>query len=95
MRGNKCGDLKKHRRKLMAAFWLTAAALISLAIFIRPIVRFGEQSIYRDRVIFQTQTPYQRIVITEWKGYYWLYLNNNVQFTGTESISNRVLATIT
>ncbi|MBB28581.1 MAG: spermidine synthase [Gemmatimonadetes bacterium] len=74
-------NLLEHRRKLMAAFWLTAAALISLAIFIRPIVRFGEQSIYRDRVIFQTQTPYQRIVITEWKGYYWLYLNNNVQFS--------------
>jgi len=73
--------LLENRKRLTAAFWLTATALIVLAVFIRPIVQFGEQSIYRDRVIFQTQTPYQRIVITEWQGYHWLYLNNNVQFS--------------
>ena len=41
----------------------------------------GEQSRYRDRVVYQDQTAYQRIVITEWKGYHWLHLNGNVQFS--------------
>ncbi|HFE63947.1 MAG TPA: spermidine synthase, partial [Caldithrix sp.] len=36
---------------------------------------------YKDRVIFQKQTPYQRIVVTQWKDYYWLYLNGNEQFS--------------
>ena len=66
---------------LIAAFWITAAGLVALGIYMKPIVRFGEQSRYRDRVIYETQTPYQRIVMTEWKGYHWLYLNGGLQFS--------------
>lgn len=69
------------RLRLMVAFWCLAIGLLVLGLFMRPIVMFGEQSQYRDRVVFQKQTPYQRIVITEWNGHHWLYLNNNVQFS--------------
>jgi spermidine synthase len=67
--------------KLMGAFWGMAIGLVALGVFIRPIIQFGEQSRYRDRVIYAQQTSYQRIVMTEWKGYHWLYLNGNVQFS--------------
>ncbi len=73
--------LLARRRALIAAFWVTAAGLVTLGAYMKPIVRFGEQSRHRDRVIFETQTPYQRIVMTEWKGYHWLYLNGGMQFS--------------
>lgn len=66
---------------LMGAFWSLVLGLVLLGVFMRPIVMFGEQSQYRDRVVFEKQTTYQRIVITEWRGYHWLYLNNHVQFS--------------
>lgn len=74
-------SLLANRVRLMVAFWGLAIGLVLLGVWMRPIVLFGEQSQYRDRIVFQKQTPYQRIVITEWKGHHWLYLNNNVQFS--------------
>ena len=52
-----------------------------LAILAKPIVLFGEQHKYRDHIIFQKQTSYQTIVVTQWKDHYWLYLNGNEQFS--------------
>lgn len=46
-----------------------------------PIVMYGEQKKYRDKVVYQEQTPYQRIVLTRWKDDYWLYLNGHQQFS--------------
>jgi spermidine synthase len=74
-------DLLHRRRRLTAAFWTTAAGLVALVALIRPIVLFGEQSRYRDRVVYEDQTRFQRIVITEWKGYHWLFLDSKVQFS--------------
>ena len=70
-----------HRARLTAAFVAVGVGLAALAVFIRPIVLFGEQSRYRDSVVYAKQTAYQRIVITEWKEYHWLYLNGSVQFS--------------
>ena len=72
--------------RLMVAFWGLAIGLVVLGVWMRPIVMFGEQSQYRDRVVFEKQTPYQRIVITEWKGHHWLYLNNHVQFSTYDEV---------
>ena len=73
--------LLERPKRLLAAFWILGFGLLALGFAIRPIVMYGEQSRYRDRVVYQTQTAYQRIVMTEWKGYHWLYLNGNVQFS--------------
>lgn len=45
------------------------------------IIQFGEQKNYADKVIYEDQTRYQKIVITQWKNDYWLYLNRNLQFS--------------
>lgn len=79
-------NLIEKRVQLMGAFWGLAVGLVLLGLFMRPIVMFGEQSQYRDRIVFEKQTPYQRIVITEWKGHHWLYLNNNVQFSTYDEV---------
>ncbi len=78
--------LLARRGQLMAAFWVSAVGLVGLGVFIRPLVLFGEQSRYRDRVVYEDQTPYQRIVMTEWKGYYWLFLNGSVQFSTYDEV---------
>lgn len=68
-------------KRMLAAFWVLGFGLVALSFAIRPIVIYGEQSRYRDRVVYQNQTAYQRIVMTEWKGHHWLYLNGSVQFS--------------
>ncbi|RMD57315.1 MAG: spermidine synthase, partial [Nitrospirae bacterium] len=36
---------------------------------------------YKDKIIYEKQTKYQKIVITQWKQYYWLFINKNIQFS--------------
>lgn len=49
--------------------------------FAEPIIRFGEQKRYTDKVIFSKLTRYQQIVVTQFKEYYWLYLNSHQQLS--------------
>ena len=78
--------LLARRAPLMTAFWSTAVGLVALAILIRPIILFGEQHRYRDRIVYEAQTPYQRIVITRWKNHHWLFLNGSVQFSTYDEV---------
>ncbi|MBF0227108.1 MAG: polyamine aminopropyltransferase [Desulfobacterales bacterium] len=70
------------RKKIISTFFLfTSASLIILSIFSEPIILFGEQKKYKDKIIFSDRSKYQKIVITQWKDYYWLYVNGHVQFS--------------
>jgi len=71
----------KFKCTLTTGLILVPVVLGALAYTAEPIVLFGEQQKYKDRVIYQEQTPYQKIVLTQWKDYYWLYLNGNEQFS--------------
>ncbi|MCT4601806.1 MAG: hypothetical protein N4A59_02725, partial [Marinifilum sp.] len=51
-----------------------------------PVIRYGEQQKYADKVVYSEQTKYQRIVITQWKNDYWLYLNGNQQLCTRDEI---------
>ena len=55
--------------------------LTALTMFAKPILRYGEQRQFRDKVVYALQTPYQKIVITQWKKYYWLFINGQAQFS--------------
>jgi len=63
------------------AFALCLCFLVFLGIFAEPVRQFGEQAKYKDRVIYSQQTRYQKIVMTRWKSYYWLYINSQEQFS--------------
>lgn len=70
-----------HQRKLQLGF-LTTAAVLMIGLFLaEPIVLYGEQSRYREKVVFTKQTPYQKITVTQWQGDYWLYLNTGKQLS--------------
>ena len=56
------------------------------------IIFFGEQKKYKDRVVLSKQSAYQKIILTQWKENYWLYLNGHLQFsTFDEALYHEVL----
>jgi spermidine synthase len=71
---------KPKRILTFIGFFLVATILLG-AIKAKQIILFGEQIRYKDKIVFSEQTRYQKIVITEWKDNYWLYLNNNLQLS--------------
>ncbi len=73
--------LLERRVLLVSCFCMTLVALTSLAAFSNPIIRYGEQKKYRDKIVYEEQTQYQKIVMTQWKDFYWLYINSQEQFS--------------
>jgi len=72
--------MSKSERKTISISGSSVALLIIVGIFIsEPIITYGEQSKYRDKVVYSEQSAYQKIVITQWKDDHWLYLNGNQQ----------------
>lgn len=75
-------DLKKKVNRRISV----ASALIILLISggisqAEPIILFGEQARYQDKVVLSRQSKYQKIVLTQWQDHYWLYLNGNQQLS--------------
>lgn len=76
------------RERLRRPGWLLAGALLVMALLIgltvgaTALTRFAEGQLYLDRIVWQRQSPYQRLVLTasENTGNLRLYLNGHVQF---------------
>jgi spermidine synthase len=45
------------------------------------LASWGEDQKYKDEIIYSEQTPYQRIVVTRWRQFFWLYLDGHLQFS--------------
>ncbi len=70
------------RRRLLELGFVGTALVLGIGLFLaKPIVLYGEQSRYREKVVFTKQTPYQKITVTQWQGDYWLYLNTGKQLS--------------
>lgn len=76
----------KRKKALWGALGFAAMVIIVGLSFTKPIIIWGEQNKYKDKVVFSTQSKYQKIVITEWKEDYWLYLNGNLQFCSMDEV---------
>jgi spermidine synthase len=74
-------ELLERKKSLVSAFGFVVVFLTVLAVLARPIILYGEQRKYRDKIIYTAQSPYQKIVMTQWKNHYWLYLNGQEQFS--------------
>lgn len=73
------------RLRLLGAGLLGCAAVIAaLAVFIEPIIMYGQQSRYRDKIVYAEQTPYQNIVLTQYRDNYWLFLDGSLQFSSLD-----------
>lgn len=76
--------LRKKSRKLITLTILIFVFLAGLFLFSKDIVKYWENSIYDDKVIFSKQTPYQRIVMTKNKEDIRLFIDGNVQFSSID-----------
>ena len=74
-------NLIQRKKVVIAAFSVCCLLLVSLGVMARPIILYSEQRRYKDKVIYSRQTPYQKIVMTQWKKYYWLFINGQEQFS--------------
>jgi len=59
-------------------------ALVVLYPLARPIEIWSEQKRYIDKIIYFEQSRYQKIVMTQWYDYFWLYLDGHVQFSSLD-----------
>ena len=71
----------KHRKTISFAFISIGFLILLGLIFAKPIVRFGDQKKYRDKIIYQEQTKYQKIVLTQKSDIYSLFINGNLQLS--------------
>ncbi|MTI20536.1 polyamine aminopropyltransferase [Fulvivirga sp. RKSG066] len=78
--------VQKDKKVILTAGTTIMCLLITGLLVAKPIILFGEQSKYQDKVVYSEQTPYQRIVITQWKDDHWLYLNGNQQLCTRDEI---------
>lgn len=64
----------------------TAVMSVLVAGFIASdrLVRWGEQAMSGDQIVFSTATPYQRLLLTRWKDDLRLYINGNLQFSSRD-----------
>ncbi len=74
------------RRRVGGVAATVAVVLVAGVITAEPIIRFGEQVRYKDKVIYETQSRYQKIVLTQWKNDYWLFINGNQQLSTVDEV---------
>ncbi|MFT7162115.1 MAG: spermidine synthase [Bacteroidia bacterium] len=69
------------KRNPIIGFSALFTGVIIASVLAPPSQLYPSQKYYRDRVIFSTETPFQKIDITSWKGHHWIYSNNVIQFS--------------
>lgn len=76
----------KYKTRLLVMITGVAIIIGAGAIWAKSIIDYGEELRYKDRVILSEQTRYQRIVITQSKEAYWLFINGNQQLSSIDEI---------
>ncbi|MGF2687407.1 polyamine aminopropyltransferase [Marinobacter sp. DUT-3] len=76
-------DLPRKRVLGWSGFVVTAFLAVML-IFSKGLLDHWSSSLYSDRVVHRQQTPYQTIVLTQYKDDLRLFLNGNLQFSSVD-----------
>ena len=58
--------------------------LVAGILFSENLTKWSEDELYTDNIIYAKRSKYQRLVITQSKGSFHLYLNGNLQFSSTD-----------
>ena len=72
---------KSDVKKITVLFTIIGTTIITGLYFAKPITMFGDQKKYRDKIIYQSETKYQKIVLTKWQENYSLFINGNLQLS--------------
>ena len=80
-------EIKINRLKSLITLGLAVTATIALgSIFVEKVISYGESQRYKDRVVFEEQTKYQKIVITKSNSDFWLFINGNQQMSTIDEV---------
>jgi len=77
------GRLKNYRG-LQIRGWTVLMFLLLAFAYANRITFRAEQSYFGDPVVFESHSPYQRLVVTQWKNDTRLYINGNLQFSSRD-----------
>jgi len=77
-------DQLRRPGRLLALCGVSGAALAGGFLFSLQIVGVLESQLYEDEIVYATQTPYQRIVVTRWREDVRLFLDGNLQFSAVD-----------
>lgn len=64
--------------------YISGVGMILGMLFSENLASGIEQGLYRDKVIYSEQTPYQKLVLTKHKDDVRLYINGNIQFSSMD-----------
>ncbi len=67
-------------RSLQIKAFFSLALLVTAFAYSNDLLKYTENNLYQNNIIYKQSTPYQRIILTESAGEYQLFLNNNLQF---------------
>ena len=73
-------ELRRGKRFICSAI-VVAVVVVGCLLAGDRLILFAEQKRYRDKIVFSEQTRYQKIILTNFRDDYWLYLNGNQQFS--------------
>lgn len=74
--------MKKQWQQRIKIGVLGVVLLFGAGVFLsNPVVQYGNQSMFNEKVVFTKQTPYQQITVTQWQDHYQLYLNQGKQLS--------------
>jgi spermidine synthase len=69
------------KTRIVSLAGVVGVILIAGFFVAKPIIQFGEQKKYKDKIVYSEQSKYQKIVITQWKDKFWLFINGNQQLS--------------
>lgn len=72
---------KRLQKGLFIAYLIVFTGILLGCLYAKPLVLFGEQAKYKDKIVFSEQSKYQKIVITKWQDWHSLYINGNQQLS--------------
>jgi spermidine synthase len=74
----------KEKRRVRIPAVGVGVVLCALFVYSNAMVRFFEDVLYQDEIVYTEETPYQRIVLTRWRDDIRLYLNGHIQFSSID-----------
>lgn len=77
---------KEVNKRLTASSLMVCVVLIIGVLFANSIITYGEQSRYKDKVVFEERSKYQKITITQSRGDFWLFINGNQQLSTIDEV---------
>jgi spermidine synthase len=78
------GEKQKWIKLLRASAVLVLLILVIGFVYSEKLTRYAEGKTYPNKIIFAQSTPYQRIILTNEKDDFRLYLNGNLQFSSRD-----------